>query len=42
MKQAYYVGLDIHRETIAYCSKTAHGEVADCLVIHAERKAMKE
>jgi transposase len=41
MREIYYIGLDIHKKTIAYCTKRIDGAVVAQGVIAAERKALK-
>lgn len=40
MNAIYYIGLDIHKKTIAYCIKKIDGTVADQGTVAAERKAL--
>lgn len=40
METIYYIGLDVHKKTIAYCIKTITGEVVDQGVISADRKTL--
>src|SRR6185369_3582759 len=40
MNTIYYIGLDIHKKTIAYCIKKVDGTVADHGTVAAERKAL--
>jgi len=42
MKSIYYIGLDVHKKTIAYCIKTISGKTVDQGVVRAERKALLE
>ena len=39
--KGYYVGLDVHKRTIAYCVKRADGRIVDEGSIRAERTALK-
>lgn len=40
MRSIYYIGLDVHKKTIAYCIKNITGKVADQGVINANRKSL--
>lgn len=40
MKRTYYIGLDVHKKTIAYCMKRQDGTVIDQGVIAATRSAL--
>jgi len=40
MGTIYYIGLDVHKRTIAYCIKTITGEVVDRGVISADRESL--
>jgi len=40
MESIYYIGLDVHKKTIAYCIKTANGTKVRQGVVAAERKAL--
>jgi transposase len=40
MNTIYYIGLDIHKKTIAYCIKKVDGTVVDQGTVAAERKAL--
>ena len=42
METVYYIGLDVHKKTIAYCIKTATGKLADQGVISADRKILRQ
>jgi transposase len=42
MNNFYYVGLDIHKKTIAYCVKQANGEVADEGSMRATRSVLEQ
>ena len=42
MNAIYYVGLDIHKKTIAYCVKKVDGTLARQGVVCAERKALHQ
>ena len=42
METVYYIGLDVHKKTIAYCIKTITGKLADQGVISADRKTMRQ
>ncbi|MDT8335096.1 MAG: hypothetical protein RQ753_05320 [Desulfurivibrionaceae bacterium] len=42
MKSIYYIGLDVHKKTIAYCIKTADGTNLRQGVVAAERQALRE
>lgn len=41
MKSIYYVGLDVHKKTISFCTKTVSGEKVEEGVISADRKALR-
>ena len=38
----HYIGLDVHKKTIAYCAKTADGTIVDEGTIQALRPELKE
>ena len=40
MERVYYVGLDIHKKTISYCTKLQDGKIVQHGEIAAERKAL--
>lgn len=40
MESIYYIGLDVHKKTIAYCIKTANGTKVRQGVVAAERKSL--
>lgn len=40
MKKSYYIGLDIHKKTIAYCIKQQDGRIVDQGVVAANRSAL--
>ena len=40
MEKVYYVGLDIHKKTIAYCIKVEDGTIFKRGEIASERKAL--
>lgn len=40
MNAIYYIGLDIHKKTIAYCIKRIDGTLVDQGTVAAERKAL--
>jgi transposase len=40
MESIYYIGLDVHKKTIAYCIKTANGTKMRQGVVAAERQAL--
>jgi len=42
MESIHYVGLDVHKKTIAYCVKTVSGKTVRQGVVNAERKALRE
>lgn len=42
MDQVYYIGLDLHKKTIAFCIKTASGSIVHEGTIAAERYALQE
>ena len=40
MESIYYIGLDVHKKTIAYCIKNSSGKTVDQGAVSAERKAL--
>jgi transposase len=42
MKELYYVGLDIHKKTIAYCVKRADGRIVDEGTVRATRSSLTQ
>lgn len=42
MNAIYYIGLDIHKKTIAYCIKRFDGELVQQGTVSAERKALQK
>ena len=42
MNAIYYIGLDIHKKTIAYCIKRIDGTLIRQGTVAAERHALKE
>ena len=42
MESIHYVGLDVHKKTIAYCVKTVSGKTVRQGVVDAERKALRQ
>jgi len=42
MESIHYVGLDVHKKTIAYCIKTIGGKTVRQGVVGAERKALRQ
>jgi transposase len=42
MNGIYYIGLDIHKKTIAYCIKRIDGAIADQGTVAAERRALSK
>ncbi len=40
MNAIYYIGLDIHKKTIAYCIKKVDGTIVRQGTVAAERKAL--
>jgi len=42
MEIIHYVGLDVHKKTIAYCIKTVSGQTVRQGVVSAERKALRQ
>lgn len=42
MESIYYIGLDVHKKTIAYCIKTFSGKIVQQGVVAAERKALRK
>ena len=41
MESIHYIGLDVHKKTIAYCIKTVSGKTVSQGVVSAERKALQ-
>jgi len=41
MKTTYYIGLDVHKKTIAYCIKTVTGELVDQGAVSADRASLR-
>lgn len=42
MENIHYIGLDVHKKSIAYCIKTLSGRIVDQGVISADRKALRK
>jgi transposase len=42
MESIYYIGLDVHKKTIAYCIKTFSGKMVGQGVVVAERRALRQ
>ena len=42
MESIHYIGLDVHKKTIAYCIKTISGKLVRQGVVNAERKALRQ
>ena len=42
MESIHYIGLDVHKKTIAYCIKTVGGKTVRHGVVSAERKALRQ
>lgn len=42
MNAIYYIGLDIHKKTIAYCGKKVDGTLVRQGDVNAERKALQQ
>lgn len=42
MASIYYVGLDVHKKTIAFCIKTVGGEMVRQGIVSAERNALRQ
>lgn len=42
MESIYYIGLDVHKKTIAYCTKTKDGDLVDKGTLKANREALRE
>jgi transposase len=42
MESIHYIGLDVHKKTIAYCIKTVSGKTVRQGVVSAERKALRQ
>ena len=40
METIYYIGLDVHKKSIAYCIKSITGKVVDQGVVSANRKSL--
>jgi len=41
MKTTCYIGLDVHKKTIAHCIKTVTGELVDQGVVSADRASLR-
>ncbi len=42
MESIHYIGLDVHKKTIAYCIKTVSGKTVRQGIVSAERKALRQ
>lgn len=42
METVYYIGLDVHKKTVAYCIKMISGKLADQGAISADRKTLRQ
>jgi transposase len=42
MESIYYIGLDVHKKTIAFCIKIASGMIVRQGIVNAERKALQQ
>jgi hypothetical protein len=42
MESIYYIGLDVHKKSIAYCIKTVTGKIACQGKVKAERRALQQ
>lgn len=42
METIYYIGLDVHKKSIAYCIKSVTGKVVRQEVVSADRKALRQ
>ena len=42
MRILYYIGLDVHKKTIAYCIKTITGKIVEQGVISADRRSLRQ
>ena len=42
MLSIYYVGMDVHKKTVAICAKTQEGEVVRDVIVEARRKALTQ
>lgn len=42
MESIHYIGLDVHKKTIAYCIKTVTGKTVQNGFVRAERKALRQ
>lgn len=42
MESIHYIGLDVHKKTVAYCIKTISGKIVRQGVVSAERKALRQ
>jgi len=40
MESIYYIGLDVHKKSIAYCIKTVTGQIVCQGMVKAERRAL--
>ena len=42
MESIYYIGLDVHKKSIAYCIKTVTGQIVCQGMVKAERRALRK
>jgi hypothetical protein len=42
MESIYYIGLDVHKKSIAYCIKTVTGKMAYQGMVKAEGRALQQ
>jgi len=42
MESVYYIGLDVHKKTIAYCIKTVNGQIVRQGTVNANRMALHQ
>ena len=42
MESIYYIGLDVHKKSIAYCIKTVTGKIVCKGMVRAERRALHQ
>jgi hypothetical protein len=42
MESVHYIGLDVHKKTIAYCIKTVAGKTVKHGTVRSERQALRE
>lgn len=42
MNELHYIGFDVHKKSISFCSKTAAGEIVEEGTIAAQRAVLRE